>query len=106
MLPPELKLVLQEVAVRRCASCHEGGNIPRTFYTRVTSIEDNDFLLAPLAKSAGGTEACGRAIFETKDDPDYQKILKVFEPIIEMLKAKPRMDFPGAAAPTCPLTAR
>jgi len=102
MLPPELGKVLQDVAKRRCASCHAGGKIPRTFYTRVTRIEDNNFLLAPLAKAAGGTETCGKAVFKTKDDPDYQAILKVFEPITAMLKATPRMDFPGAG-PTCKL---
>jgi len=95
MLPPTLGKVLADVAKRRCASCHKGGKIPRTFYTRVTAIEDNVFLLAPLAKAAGGTEACGRAVFKTKNDPDYQAILKVFTPITEMLKAKPRMDMPG-----------
>jgi hypothetical protein len=96
MLPPDLGQVLQEVAMRRCTSCHEGGEIPRTFYTRVTRIEDNDFLLAPLAKSAGGTEVCGKPTFASKDDPDYQKILAVFKPIQEMLKERPRMDMPGA----------
>ncbi|NQT86268.1 hypothetical protein HQ560_05845, partial [bacterium] len=95
MLPAKLGTVLRDVAKRRCASCHKGGKIPRAFYTRVTRIEDNDFLLAPLAKAAGGVEACGQAVFKTKNDPDYQAILKVFVPITEMLAAKPRMDFAG-----------
>jgi len=99
MLPPELAVVLKKVSARRCASCHTKG-IPRTFYTRILKPENNNFLLAPLAKSAGGTEACGRAVFASKDDPDYQKILAVFKPIREMLKARPRMDMPGAC-PTC-----
>ncbi|MBL7220943.1 MAG: hypothetical protein ISS69_12565 [Phycisphaerae bacterium] len=100
MLPPTLGKVLAEVAKRRCASCHKGGKLPRTFYTRVTAIEDNTFLLAPLAKTAGGSQACGKSIFKTKNDPDYQAILKVFTPITEMLKAKPRMDMPGGPTAT------
>ena len=95
MLPPTLGKVLADVAKRRCASCHKRGKLPRTFYTRVTNIEDNGFLHAPLAKSAGGSQLCGRAVFKTKNDPDYQAILKTFEPITEMLKEKPRMDMPG-----------
>ena len=95
LLPPELGQVLREVGGRRCASCHQGGKIPRTFYTRVENIEHNNFLLAPLAKAAGGTEACGKPVFATKSDPDYQKILAVFAPITEMIKATPRMDMPG-----------
>ena len=70
----------------------------RLFYTRVTTIEDNGFLLAPLAKAAGGTEACGQAVFKTKNDPHYKAIVGVFGPITEMLKAKPRMDMPGGPA--------
>jgi len=95
MLPPALGKVLADMARRRCASCHKGGRVPRTFYTRVTNIADNGFLLAPLAKAAGGTEACGKAVFTTKDDPDYKAVVAVFAPITEMLKAKPRMDMPG-----------
>ena len=103
MLPPDLGRAVQQVALRRCVSCHKKDNrgqarIPRTFYTRITNIEHNSFLLAPLAKSAGGTEACGKAVFESKDDPDYRAILKVFEPIQKMLEAKPRMDMADAVA--------
>jgi len=54
--------------------------------------QNNNFLLAPLAESAGGTQKCGQSVFQSKDDPDYQKILKTFEPIHELLKQRPRAD--------------
>jgi hypothetical protein len=109
MLPPELGKVLAGVAQRRCASCHAKGRIPRTFYTRVTNVDENGFLLAPLAKSAGGTEACGKAVFKDRNDPDYRAIRAVFEPIHRMLEDKPRMDMPGGptaweTAMVCPAT--
>ena len=91
MYPYELDGVLDEVASRRCASCHESG-IPRKYYTRMLKPENNSFLLAPLAKSAGGTEKCGKAVFKSKNDPDYRKITEVFSPIQEMLEEKPRAD--------------
>ncbi|MCY3021654.1 MAG: hypothetical protein NTW87_21790 [Planctomycetota bacterium] len=70
MYPPDLDKTLQAVAKNRCAGCHDGGKkIPRRVWTRVTNPQLNYFLLAPLAKSAGGTEKCGKAIFESKDDP-------------------------------------
>ncbi len=94
MKPGNLDKVLEDVRQKRCAECHQ--RIPRTFYTRITKIEDNDFLLAPLAKSAGGTEACGKATFLSKDDPDYQAILKTFEPITKLMAQRPRIDFPGS----------
>ena len=91
MYPYELDAVLGDVASRRCASCHEKG-APRKYYTRMLKPENNSFLLAPLAKSAGGTEKCGQAVFKSKDDADYKKIMEVFEPIQEMLYHRPRMD--------------
>jgi len=96
MLPPDLEKVLNDVAARRCASCHKPvrgrAGIPRRPWVRVTNPQNNRFLLAPLAKSSGGTEACGKAIFAGTDDPDYQAILKTFEPIAELLRQRPRMD--------------
>ncbi|NUQ65907.1 MAG: PD40 domain-containing protein [Pirellulales bacterium] len=98
MMPEELDAVLETVAARRCASCHAGG-IPRTFYTRILEPENNNFLLAPLARAAGGTEACGKPIFLSKDDPDYRAILATFEPIHALLRDRPRMDMTEAACP-------
>ncbi len=91
MMPLALESTLKEVTSRRCASCHKRG-IPRKFYTRVMNPQNNSFLLAPLAKKAGGLEKCGKAVFPSKDDPDYQKILKTFEPIHKLLKERPRAD--------------
>jgi hypothetical protein len=61
----------------------------------------NSFLLAPLAKSGGGSGACGKAVFQDTNDPDYQAILKTFEPVAQALKATPRTDMPGAVAAAC-----
>ncbi len=91
LVPEQLDAVLNQVAKTRCTQCHEKG-VPRKFYTRITNPELNNFLLAPLAKSAGGTEACGQAVFASKADPDYQAILKTFEPVQKILREKPRSD--------------
>jgi hypothetical protein len=94
--PDNLDKTLAGVASRRCAECHKEGKIPRPFWTRITNPQMNGFLLAPLAKAAGGSEACGKAVFSSTADPDYQAILKTFEPVAEQLRARPRMDMPGA----------
>ncbi|MBT3200776.1 MAG: hypothetical protein HN350_12760 [Phycisphaerales bacterium] len=91
MMPQQLEPVLKDVVTRRCLSCHKKG-VPRKFYTRVMKPQNNNFLLAPLAKSAGGTQKCGKPIFESTDDADYQKIIKTFEPIHKLLRARPRAD--------------
>ena len=117
--PPTLDTVLNEVAARRCAECHEKGNVsrrdwthrtqnlfhypqenadgvvPRRPWVQISEPERNPFLLAPLAKEAGGTQRCGRAVFADKNDPDYQRILETFAPILESLRTTPRIDMPG-----------
>ena len=90
--PPDLDKVLAEVASRRCSACHGAGKIPRKFYVRIENPQDNTFLLAPLAQAAGGTEQCGQITFKSAEDPDYQAILKTFEPAAKALEARPRMD--------------
>ncbi len=95
LYPKDLDRVLADVAKRRCATCHKGGKVPRRVWTRITEPHLNPFLLAPLAKSAGGSEKCGKAIFESADDPDYKAILKTFEPIHKMIKVNPRLDMTG-----------
>lgn len=103
ILPDDLEKALADVARRRCAECHKEGKMPRREWVRITEPELNPFLTAPLAKSSGGSERCGKPVFADKADPDYRRILATFEPVTAMLKARPRMDMPGAqpAADVC-----
>jgi len=89
MVPSDLDQLLTQVIARRCASCHEPA---RPNYTRITNVENNSFLLAPLARAAGGTERCGKPVFASKDDPDYQAILKTFETLSPLFQTSPRAD--------------
>ena len=100
MAPDGLEPALKDVARRRCASCHDQGRkIPRKAWVRVDRPELNGFLRAPLARAGGGTERCGQAVFESKDDPDYRAILETFAPVHDLLKRKPREDMPGGEPP-------
>jgi len=96
MVPPDFERTLEEVAARRCVSCHRGPDnkpvIPRKVWLRIANPHLNSFMLAPLAKSAGGTQTCGAAVFESVQDEDYQAVLRTFEPISRMLEQTPRMD--------------
>jgi len=96
MYPAQLDATLKEVASRRCAECHtKGKKISRKFYTRMLKPANNNFMLAPLAKAAGGTQRCGKAIFKSKDDPDYRKLLETFKPLQKLLADRPRADMEG-----------
>ena len=52
-------------------------------------------LLAPLAKAAGGYESCGRAVFATRADDDYGKVLVGIAEAGRKLAAIKRFDMPG-----------
>ena len=56
----------------------------------------NSFLLAPLARAAGGSGVCGQPIFQSATDPDYQAILRTFDPVLAQLRERPRTDMSGA----------
>ncbi|HOD81618.1 MAG: translocation protein TolB [Planctomycetes bacterium ADurb.Bin126] len=128
--PEKLDATLAEVATRRCATCHAGAQaaaapakgkpnpkakskakaeskaptappIPCGRWLRITNPHLNPFLRAPLAKSAGGTEKCGQAVFANTDDPDYKAILATFDPVLKGLGERPRMDMPGATPASC-----
>ena len=100
MIPDGLDATIKDVASRRCVSCHQNmtstQTLPNSFYLRIDNPAHNLFLRAPLAKSAGGTEACGSAVFADTNDPDYQKLLDLFEPLRDTLSKHPRMDMQEA----------
>jgi hypothetical protein len=52
-----------------------GANILLNF----TKPDRSAILLGPLAKSAGGWERCGPAVFANADDPDYKALLAAIE---------------------------
>ncbi|NNJ86283.1 MAG: hypothetical protein HKP20_03845 [Akkermansiaceae bacterium] len=96
MIPESLDTTLDEVAGRRCLSCHKDTKdihpLTKGFYLRIDHPERNPFLRAPLAKSAGGGGDCGQNVFTSTEDPDYQKLLRLFESVEKTLSQHPRMD--------------
>ncbi|MEI7729758.1 MAG: discoidin domain-containing protein [Verrucomicrobiota bacterium] len=96
LYPTDLDKTLAEVAKRRCVSCHAEGKIPRQVWVRIVQPQRNNFLTAPLARDAGGSERCGRPVFQNTDDPDYLAILRTFEAIQKQIEERPRMDMAGA----------
>lgn len=67
----------------------------RDLFYNLSYPEKSVLLLAPLAKSAGGFEACGPAIFETTNDPDYTLILAAIRAAHDKLETIGRFDMPG-----------
>lgn len=116
---PEMKESVS-VLQQNCISCHTGSrqiplspsdeiggqpwiqlsaNDVRRRYSRqlvfnLTHPEKSLLLMAPLAKSAGGFESCGKPIFTGKDDSDYQTVLRAVERTKQELDTIKRFDMP------------
>ncbi len=57
--------------------------------------EKSLLLLAPLAKTAGGFEACAQAVYADLRDADYQAVLAAIRDAKAKLDAIKRFDMPG-----------
>lgn len=100
--------------VERCGECHasqetregkvkpwEGWHFPRHHMSWSGTIcnisnPDRSFLVrAPLAKEAGGLGICSKIVFESKDDPLYQDIVRRLGETKRQMEAGKRFDMPG-----------
>lgn len=67
----------------------------RDLFYNLSHPEKSVLLLAPLAKSAGGFESCGKAVFANTEDPDYVSILTAIREAHDKLESIGRFDMPG-----------
>jgi hypothetical protein len=75
---------------KRCARCHQGHD--RDLLLNFSRPEQSRFLMAPLAKAAGGWGVCTEPVFQDRSDPDYQKVLTGLRKCCEEVAANPRVD--------------
>jgi hypothetical protein len=86
---------IDDVFARRCESCHGKGD--GTHDTWWLSLDRRDAgrsraLAAPLARAAGGWQACDRPVFAGTDDPDYRKLRDALTALAGQLVERPRAD--------------
>ena len=67
----------------------------RDLFYNLTRPDKSMLLLAPLAKTCGGLERCGRAIFADTQDPDYKAVFRALEEAHRKLVEIKRFDMPG-----------
>ncbi|MBP5509284.1 MAG: PD40 domain-containing protein [Kiritimatiellae bacterium] len=117
----------QDLIGQRCDSCHTGANrLPHTlsdengisFWTpkwsdprlkkwhrymlfNLSRPEKSLYLMAPLAKEAGGLGMGkeGKAVFKSKDDPAYKAILAMIQDGHDVLEKEKRFDMKGFRPP-------
>jgi len=99
-LPADRALAGKIAAIhaRRCASCHKAEDISRLDWIDLHEPAKGRFLTAPLAKEAGGTAKCGRAVYTSQEDSDYQAVRELVEAAAERAWANARRDLRGIAA--------
>jgi len=73
----------------------ERWNLTHTPLFNISNPERSMILRAPLAKAAGGMEACARVIFADTSDPFYQEILAALQDANRRLHLEKRFDMPG-----------
>lgn len=100
------KPALEEVYNRRCQSCHEGGPDSILCRIRLPEADESRPLLAPLAAAAGGHATCEPVVFADKNDPDFQKLAKIFHEIKAEAEANPRADMLDGRPPLLDPNAR
>ncbi len=62
----------------------------------LTHPEWSPILINNLAESADGLADDRKALFKSKDDPEYERLLGILQKAKQALDATPRMDMPGA----------
>ena len=55
------------------------------------------FLVAPLAKAAGGTQKCSAAVYKDASDADYQAVRTLVRKAVEKAWQLPRRDLESLA---------
>ncbi len=83
---------LLQVHSPRCGGCHRVEQAVRLDWISVLEPEQSLMLVAPLARSAGGTEKCGQAVYATRDDPQYRAALGAIEAAVARAMRRPRRD--------------
>ncbi len=76
--PPTASLGEKIAAVhaRRCAGCHEAGDVSRLDWIDLGRPRASRFLAAPLAKAQGGSGKCPTPPYASTDDPDYRRFAR------------------------------
>ncbi|MBI4606390.1 MAG: hypothetical protein HY721_30865, partial [Planctomycetes bacterium] len=74
---------------RRCGACHQGADLARPGWIDPRRPEASLYLLAPLAKSAGGWGKCRPEVFRDASDPGYRALLEETRKVWDRMSRDP-----------------
>ncbi|MGM0488017.1 MAG: discoidin domain-containing protein [Planctomycetota bacterium] len=90
---------IESIHQRRCGTCHEAGEVTRPYWVDLYAPEESLFLTAPLARSAGGTQKCGKALYTDRSDEDFAAIAQWLVRAVERAWTEPRRDLRAVPRP-------
>jgi hypothetical protein len=82
---------------RRCATCHNAGEVSRLDWIDLRQPERSLFLRAPLNKSAGGSQRCSAEVYHDMGDADYQLVRDLVAKAAKKSWEQPRRDLVSLA---------
>jgi mono/diheme cytochrome c family protein len=88
----DLTAKLTQIHARRCAGCHKSDEVTRPYWIDLRRPERSLFLVAPLAREAGGSAKCGQGPYKSADDEDYKAVLSLVRSAVQKAWASPRRD--------------
>ena len=88
----ELVQKLTAIHAKRCAGCHQRGEVTRLDWINLRKPQESLFLAAPLAKAAAGKQKCSRAVYQDQSDPDYRAVLQLVQSAVRKAWDLPRRD--------------
>ena len=91
----ELARQIAVVHAKRCAGCHQPGEVSRLDWIDLSHPRQSRFLTAPLSKAASGTGKCSQPVYQDQQDPDYQALLQIVDAAAQKAWALPRRDLKG-----------
>jgi mono/diheme cytochrome c family protein len=83
---------LRRLHQKRCVGCHTSDAVSRLDWIDIHQADRSLFLRAPLAKTSGGTQKCGSAVYASDNDPDYQAVRSLVEDAVARAWSEPRRD--------------
>lgn len=90
----ELARQITGVHARRCAGCHQAGDVSRLDWIDLRNPAQSRFLTAPLAAAAGQGK-CTPAVYQDQRDPDYRTVREAVEAAAQKAWTLPRRDLRG-----------
>jgi mono/diheme cytochrome c family protein len=88
----ELAQQLAAAHAKRCATCHQPGEVSRLDWVDWRDPRRSRFLTAPLAREAGGRGRCSPIVYRDTADLDYQALLHLLDAATHRTRTQPRRD--------------